>query len=64
MSDNQINVSELKAKFKVMTISQKREFLTKLKVKLPNLSDPDNKYRDFYHDCVDAYNSSLDGLNK
>ena len=63
MSDNQLDIGELKAKFRVMTISQKREFLTKLKLKLPQLSDPNNRYRDFYYDCVDAYNDSLDNLN-
>ena len=64
MSEKQLDIGELRAKFRVMTISQKREFLTKLKLNLTKISDPDNKYRDFYHDCVDSYNASISNLNR
>ena len=64
MAEKQLDIGELKAKFRVMTISQKREFLNKLKIKLPTIPDADNKFRDFYHDCVDSYNTSISSLNK
>jgi hypothetical protein len=56
------DIGELRSYYKSLTLSQKREFITKLKQKVSELKS--EKYKDFLLECIGDYNAAVQKLKK